>query len=100
MRAIENGYRSLRHPYPKMNCVDYSTLDLELVEFNGDQRRLDRAEGMRHVKGSGSCWCVRSMGGLLEDQLRTLLCVVGDKLYHLVLFISDTGKNSHENSSL
>lgn len=50
MRMLENGYGSLRHPCPKMMRVDYGTLDLDLVEYNEDQRRLDRAEGMRQVE--------------------------------------------------
>jgi len=50
MRMLENGYGSLRHPCPKMMRVDYGTLDLDLVEYNEDQRRLDRAEGTRQVE--------------------------------------------------
>jgi hypothetical protein len=39
---------------------------------------------------------VRTVDAWSAEQLRTLLCMIRDKLYHLVLFIGDTGKNSHE----
>jgi hypothetical protein len=43
---------------------------------------------------------VRTVDAWSVGQLRTLLCMVGDNLYHLLLSIGDTGKNSHEKSSL
>jgi hypothetical protein len=50
MRMMDFAYRTLTHTCPEMKRVDYGTLDLELVEYNEDQRRLDRAEAMRQVE--------------------------------------------------
>lgn len=50
MRVMEKVYGILEHPCPKMERVDYGYLDLDMVECNEDQRRLDRAEGRRHVE--------------------------------------------------
>lgn len=47
---IGRGYRSLRYPCPEMKRVDYGTLDLGLIEYDEDQRRLDRAERRRYVE--------------------------------------------------
>lgn len=50
IRMMDYAYRTLTHTCPKMKRVDYGTLDLEMVEYNEDQTRLDRAEAMRHVE--------------------------------------------------
>jgi hypothetical protein len=43
---------------------------------------------------------VRTVDALSAGQLQVLLCMARNNLYHLVLSVGDTGKNSHEKSSL
>jgi hypothetical protein len=49
MNMMERTYKTMGHTCPEMKYVDYGTLDLDLLEQDDDQRRLDRTEGRGHV---------------------------------------------------